>query len=218
VSGFEEPRGEGRPAGCVWAGRGAAHRSDRDAAFIQRISHDHPEWGEDKIAEEFAAKFAICHSASTIRRYMVPRDRTPRGDQTWRTFIRNHSRDVWACDSLTQYTALFAIAYVFVVMEIHSRRIVHVNVTANPTLSWVKQQIREATDWGQNPRFLVHDNDGIFGQFGTPLKVERDGKTRSYRCHLDCHLPDRRPHPPGRQRAHSVLQPRPSFAGNPRHP
>jgi putative transposase len=185
VSGFEEPRGEGRPAGCVWAGRGAAHRSDRDAAFIQRISHDHPEWGEDKIAEEFAAKFAICHSASTIRRYMVPRDRTPRGDQTWRTFIRNHSRDVWACDFLTQHTALFAIACVFVVMEIHSRRIVHVNVTANPTLSWVKQQIREATDWGQNPRFLVHDNDGIFGQFGTPLKVERDGKTRSYRCHLD---------------------------------
>ncbi len=64
--------------------------------FIRRISSDHPEWGEDKIAEEFAARFAIHHSASTIRRYMVPRDRTPRGDQTWRAFIRNHFRDVWA--------------------------------------------------------------------------------------------------------------------------
>ena len=165
------------------AGRPRAPREHR--ALIRRISGDHPEWGEDKIAEEFAAKFAIHHSASTIRRYMVPRDRTPRGDQTWRTFIRNHSRDVWACDFLTQYTAFYAVAYVFVIMEISSRRIVHVNVTANPTLSWVKQQIREATDWGQNPRFLVHDNDAIFGQLGRSMSVEEPGRRRSYRCHLD---------------------------------
>jgi putative transposase len=67
------------------------------------------------------------------------------GDQTWRTFVRNHAKEVWACDFLTQYTALFAVTYVFVIMEIGSRRIVHVNFTTNPTLSWVKQQIREAT-------------------------------------------------------------------------
>jgi hypothetical protein len=84
-------------------------------AFIQRISNDHPEWGEDKIAEELAARFC--------------------GDQTWRTFVRNHAKEVWACDFLTQYTALFAIVYIFVVMEIGPRRIVHVNVTTNPTLS-----------------------------------------------------------------------------------
>ena len=70
-------------------------------------------------------------------------------------------------------------------MEVASRKVVHVNVTTNPTLSWVKQQIREATAWSQPPRFLVHDNDGIFGQFGPPVQVERDGKTRSYRCQLD---------------------------------
>ncbi len=119
-------------------------------AFIQRISGDHPEWGEDKIAEELAAKFGIQHSASTIRRYMVPRQGPPRGEQTWRTFIRNHAKEVWACDFLTQYTAFFAVAYVFVIMEIGSRRIVHVNVTTNPTLSWVKQQIREATAVGSD--------------------------------------------------------------------
>lgn len=58
------------------------------------------------------------------------------------------------------------------------------NVTANPTLAWVKQQIREATASDQAPRFLVHDNDGIFGQCGRPAIVERDGKSRSYRCQL----------------------------------
>ena len=153
--------------------------------FIRRISRDHPEWGEDKIAEEFDAKFGFHHSASTIRRYMVRRTDGPRRTQTWHTFIQNHAKEVWACDFLTQYTAFLAVIYVFVIMEVGSRRIVHVNVTANPTLAWVKQQIREATAWGQTPRFLVHDNDGIFGQYGRLVKVERVGRTRSYRSHLD---------------------------------
>ena len=51
-------------------------------AFIRRISRDHPEWGEHKIAEEFDAKFGIHHSASTIRRYMVRRIDGPRKTQT----------------------------------------------------------------------------------------------------------------------------------------
>jgi putative transposase len=73
--------------------------------FIRRISGDHPEWGEDRIAEELAAKLGIRHSGSTIRRYMGARRHQPRGGQTWRTFVGNHARQLWACDFLTQYTA-----------------------------------------------------------------------------------------------------------------
>ena len=153
--------------------------------FIKRISTDHPEWGEDKIAEELAAKFGISHSGSTIRRYMVTRSRPPRGGQTWRTFVKNHANELWACDFLTQYTAFFNVAYIFIVMEIESRRIVYWGVTTSPALPWVKQQLREATPWSEAPRFLVHDNDGIFGQYPKRLTIEKDGKRRSYRCHLD---------------------------------
>ena len=70
-------------------------------------------------------------------------------------------------------------------MEIGSRRIVHFGVTTSPTLPWVKQQLREATPWGETPRFLIHDNDGIFGQYRSRPTVEKDGKKRSYRCHLN---------------------------------
>jgi transposase InsO family protein len=70
-------------------------------------------------------------------------------------------------------------------MEIESRRIVHWGVTTSPTLSWVKQQLREATPWCETPRFLIHDNDGIFGQYPKRLTSMEDGKKRSYRCHLD---------------------------------
>jgi hypothetical protein len=56
----------------------------------------------------------------------------PRGDgQNWRTFIKNHSHELYACDFMTQYTALFRTVYVFVVMEVSTRRIVLCNVTDN---------------------------------------------------------------------------------------
>ena len=156
--------------------------------FIRRISSDHPDWGEDKIAEELAAKFGIQHSGSTIRRYMVPRGR-PRRGQTWRTFVANHANELWACDFLTQHTARFTVAYIFIIMEIESRRIVHWGVTTSPTLPWVKQQIRNATPWGETPRFLIHDNDGIFGQYSQrPTVTRANGKKRTYRCHLDLWL------------------------------
>jgi hypothetical protein len=98
-------------------------------ASAQRISSDHPEWGEDRIAEEFDSKLGIHHSTNTIRRYMVARRGSPRGDSSRRTFIRNHDKEIRACDFLTQCTAFFAVVYVFVIREIGSRRIVHVNVT-----------------------------------------------------------------------------------------
>jgi putative transposase len=120
---------------------------------------------------------------------MVPRSEGPRDGQTWRTFIKNHAHQMWACDFLTQHTAYFSVVYIFVIMEIGSRRIVHWNATTSPTLAWVKQQVREATPWGERPRFLIHDNDGIFGQYSQRPTVTRpNGKKRTYRCHLDLWL------------------------------
>jgi hypothetical protein len=140
------------------------------------MSRENPSWGEGKINEELRVKFGVRHSTSTIRKYMTKR-RFHRDGQKWRTFIQNHSREFLACDFMTQYTALFAIVYVFVVMEIGTRRIVRCNVTESPSLDWVKIQIRDIVAFDRQPRFLLHDNDGIFGQFG-----RRKG---GFRCHLD---------------------------------
>ena len=168
--------------------------------FIRRMSADNPSWGEDKINEELRVKFGVSHSTSTIRKYMARR-RPRRDGQKWRTFIKNHSHELFACDFMTQHTALFTTVYVFVVMEISTRRIVHCNVTESPALDWVKIQIRDIAAFDRKPRFLLHDNDGIFGQFGR----RKDG----FRCHLDrwlsttmdikglptpCHAPNANPH------------------------
>ena len=59
--------------------------------------------------------------------------------------------------------------------------VLHIAVTDSPTLDWVKQQIREATPWNDKPRFLIHDNDGIFGQY-------RNRRRGQPRCALDAWL------------------------------
>jgi hypothetical protein len=47
-----------------------------------------------------------------------------------------------------------------VIIELKIKTVVHVNVTRSPSLSWLKQQIRDACPW-DGPRFIIHDNDGI---------------------------------------------------------
>ena len=116
------------------------------------------------------------------------RPRGPRGGQTWRTFVKNHASQMFAVDFLTQHTAFFTAVYIFVVLEIATRRIVLINATTSPGLAWVKQQIRQATAWARSPRFLLHDNDGIFGQFRD--RKRRGEKQRRYRCQLDVWLAD----------------------------
>jgi transposase InsO family protein len=52
--------------------------------------------------------------------------------------------------------------YVLFVIEHGRRRIVHVNVTSNPTSAWVIQQLREAFPYDTAPRHLIFDRDTIF--------------------------------------------------------
>ena len=93
-------------------------------------------------------------------------------------FLAGHAAELWTMDLTTQPLWNYSARYVLVLMEMRSRRVVHVAVTASPTLAWLKQRIREATPFGSTPRFLVHRNDGIFGQFG----ARRPGRSgRSYR-------------------------------------
>jgi putative transposase len=58
---------------------------------------------------------------------------------------------------------LFRQLYLFFIVELGSRRVVHFGVTRHPTDAWVAHQLREATPYGQAPRFLLHDNDRKYG-------------------------------------------------------
>ena len=89
------------------------------------------------------------------------RPRQPSG-QRWATFIHNHASAVVACDLFTSVTATFQVLYVFVAIEIGSRRILHGNVTDHPTADWTRQQFREFLDGESGHRYLIHDRDSVF--------------------------------------------------------
>ncbi|MFH1176486.1 MAG: integrase core domain-containing protein, partial [Acidobacteriota bacterium] len=136
--------------------------------LIAEMARDNPSWGEERIASELALKLGLFVSARTVRRCwppeLKPEGGRPRGDQRWATFVRNHAEVMVACDFLTCVTATFRVVYVFVVMEIGSRRILHTNVTSSPTADWTIQQLRMAIPCDHRWRFLIHDRDAIFSK------------------------------------------------------
>jgi putative transposase len=83
--------------------------------------------------------------------------------QTWRTFLHTHPQQIWACDFLPVTDLLFRSLFTFFIVELHSRRVIHVGVTRSPTDAWTAQQLREATAYGVGPKYLIRDNDGKFG-------------------------------------------------------
>ena len=134
--------------------------------LIREMAAENATWGEERIANELKLKLGIRVSPRTVENYL--RDggpaRTPDPKQRWLTFIHNHAKVIVACDFFVVVTATFRNLYVFVLMEVGSRRILHHNVTAHPTAEWTLQQFREALPGDHAYRFVIHDRDTIFSQ------------------------------------------------------
>ena len=76
--------------------------------------------------------------------------------------MRNHARETLACDFFVAITATFQLVYVFLVLEMGTRRILHWNVTEHPTAEWTAQQFRSVLTGDEPYRFVVHDRDAVF--------------------------------------------------------
>ncbi len=108
-------------------------------------------------------KLGIKVAKRTIQKYMRQARKSPSPGQTWSTFLRNHSSDIWACDFLPVVDLFFGQLYAFFLVELGTRRVVHFGVTRHPTDEWTAQQLREATAFGAGPKYLIRDNDTKFG-------------------------------------------------------
>jgi putative transposase len=132
-------------------------------SFIKEMATNNRLWGAERIRGELL-KLDIRVSKRTIQKYMkhIRLKRNP--GQAWKTFLRNHAAEIWACDFLQVTDLFFRPLFAFFIIELKSRKIIHVNVTRSPTDPWVAQQLREATPFGQTPTYLIRDNDRKFGQ------------------------------------------------------
>jgi transposase InsO family protein len=131
--------------------------------LIRRLSRENPLWGPDRIRDMLLLLGYDTPCAETIRKYMV-KPRKPRlPSTTWLAFLRNHLEVSWAIDFFTVTTLGFQVLYVFLVFDHARREVRHFAVTAYPSMEWVLQQLREAMPFGEQPRYLLRDNDGVFG-------------------------------------------------------
>lgn len=127
--------------------------------LIRTMSAANPLWGAPRIHGELL-KLEIEVGQASVAKYMVRRRQPP--SQTWHTFLRNHVAQMMAADFFVVPTASCRLLFVLILLAHDRRRVVHIAVTAHPTVTWTAQQVRNAFPWDEAPRFLLHDRDTAF--------------------------------------------------------
>ena len=74
-------------------------------------------------------KLGIHVAKRAIQRYMRLERLTRPVDQTWSTFLKSHAKDVWACDFVPVIDLVFRQIYIYFIVELETRRVVHLAVT-----------------------------------------------------------------------------------------
>ncbi len=121
-------------------------------------------WGPKRIHGELL-KLGFQLSETTVRNVLRRVRIDPwngETSETWRKFFQRH-QDVWAIDFFTVHTAFFERLFVFVILDIRTRKLITARVTAHPSAVWVGRVLNwEITERATPPQGIVHDRDPAF--------------------------------------------------------
>jgi len=108
------------------------NREIRD--LIRQMKEANPLWGAPRIHGELL-KLGFDASQATVGRYLTWRPKAP--SPTWRSFLHNHKPDTAAVDMFVVVTSTFRLLYALVVLGHERRKVIHFDVTQNPTQGWL---------------------------------------------------------------------------------
>ena len=128
-------------------------------------------WGGQRISDELK-KIGIRVSKKTVLKILREEgliNPPPHGGLGWDEFIRNHCFGI-GIDFTCVFDLIGRQYFIFVMLDLEKRTLMHINVTLNPTRQWVTQQFRNVLmESDAQPFFCLSDRDGIFGMWLKPM-------------------------------------------------
>ncbi|GAA0915231.1 integrase core domain-containing protein [Virgisporangium aurantiacum] len=136
--------------------------------LVLRLAAENPTWGHRRVQGELVG-LGYQIATSTVWKILRQAGVDPaprRSGPTWGQFLTAQAHTILACDFFTVDTVFLKRIYVLFFLELATRRVHVVGVTAHPTGAWVNQQARnllmDLDDKAEDLRFLLRDRDSKF--------------------------------------------------------